>query len=52
VITALEFLIPILNSSLLIMVLFASSLAALYLLKTKFSVLIVIIISALVSYLV
>jgi chromate transporter len=52
VITALEFLIPIFNSSLLIMALFASSLAALYLLKTKFSVLIVIIISALVSYLV
>ena len=50
-ITAIEFLIPILNSSLFIMALFALSLAALYLLKTKFSVLIVIIVSALVSYL-
>jgi chromate transporter len=50
-ITAIEFLIPILNSSLFIMALFALSLAALYILKTKFSVLIVIIVSALVSYL-
>jgi len=50
VITAIEFLIPILNSNLLVMLLFVFSLAVLYLLKTRFVVPTVILVSAVIGY--
>ena len=51
VITAIEFLIPILNSNLLVMLLFVFSLAVLYVLKTRFVVPTVILVSAIIGYL-
>ena len=51
VITAIEFLIPILNSNLLVMLLFVFSLAVLYVLKTRFIVPTVILVSAIIGYL-
>ncbi len=50
VITAIEFLIPILNSNLLVMLLFVFSLAVLYVLKTRFVVPTVILVSAVIGY--
>jgi chromate transporter len=50
VITAIEFLIPILNSDLLVMLLFVFSLAVLYVLKTRFVVPTVILVSAAIGY--
>ncbi len=51
VITAIEFLIPILNSDLLVILLFVFSLAVLYVLKTRFVVPTVILVSAIIGYL-
>ena len=50
VITAIEFLIPILNSNLLVMLLFVFSLAVLYVLKARFVVPTVILVSAVIGY--
>jgi chromate transporter len=50
VITAIEFLIPILNSNLLVMLLFVFSLAILYVLKTRFVVPTLILVSAVIGY--
>jgi chromate transporter len=50
VITAIEFLIPILNSNFLVMLLFVFSLAVLYVLKTRFVVPTVILVSAVIGY--
>ena len=50
IITAIEFLIPIINSNLLVMLLFVFSLAFLYVLKTRFVVPTVILVSAVIGY--
>jgi len=50
IITAIEFLIPIINSNLLVMLLFVFSLAVLYVLKTRFVVPTVILVSAVIGY--
>ena len=50
IITAIEFLIPIINSNLLVMILFVFSMIVLYVLKTRFVVPTVILISAIIGY--
>jgi len=50
IITAIDFLIPVMNSNILIIVLFISSLAILYTFKSRFIIPIVILISAVIGY--
>jgi len=50
IITAIDFLIPVMNSNILIIVLFISSLAILYAFKSRFIIPIVILISAVIGY--
>lgn len=50
IITAIEFLIPIINSNFLVMILFVFSMIVLYVLKTRFVVPTVILISAIIGY--
>ena len=50
IITAIDFLIPVMNSNIFIILLFISSLAILYAFKSRFIIPIVILISAVIGY--
>lgn len=50
IITAIDFLIPVMNSNIFIILLFISSLAILYAFKSRFTIPIVILISAVIGY--